>query len=489
PAWLWLAAWCLLLAVQIITPLWYPTPDACAYLSIARSLAATARPTNLGDTYLMFPLGYPSLISPLFLVGGCPFLALTLLHAALSGLYLAGTYVWVRKHAPEAALPIALLAVGNVLVLGILRRALSEAAFLPLMIWLVNALGAIPRSRTVWRPLLGAGVLLGLLVAVRQAGIFFAAGFGLQMLLSARRGLLTWRRACGLTLAVGLPGALALAGVIGLDHLAALHQGRWSPLNILFRSSAHLPSDFADRPVGAQCLEGLRIRISEVGRLLLPGMFNSYGKDGDWWNLNLLLYLPLVLLVALGWFRFARQRLDVFALTVPLYVALYVYWPFNQSARFFVPLLPMLYLCLWWGLERLGQRRRAVLQVLLGAHMVVALGYWLAIDRPRALADARRWQDLQQVAALVRAEPGTLQTTSELGNSYLLLAYLLDQPVSQQFRGQPVDARVSWLVDAIEAPPRVGFQPFRTVGPYRLLRRVPVEVSDSPRSPAGVVQE
>jgi hypothetical protein len=357
------------------------------------------------------------------------------------------------------------------------------------MIWVVNALGAIPRSRTVWRPLVAAGVLLSLLVAVRQAGIFFAAGFGLQMLLSARRGLLSWRRACGLALAVGLPGALALAGVIGLDHLEALHQGRWSPLNILVRSSAHLPSDFADRPVWAQCLEGLRVRISEVGRLLIPGMFNSYGKDGDWWNLNLLLYLPLAALVALGWFRFTRKRLDAFALTVPLYAALYVYWPFNQSARFFVPLLPMLYLCLWWSLERLGQRRRALLQMLLGAHIVVALGYWLAIDRPRALADARRWQDLQQVAALVRAEPGTLQTTSELGNSYLLLAYLLDRPVSQQLHGQPVDARVSWLVDAIEAPPRGGFQLFRNVGPYRLLRRLPLEASASPGPHTRAVQE
>ncbi len=31
-----LFCWAMLAGVQIVTPLWYPTPDACSYLSIAQ---------------------------------------------------------------------------------------------------------------------------------------------------------------------------------------------------------------------------------------------------------------------------------------------------------------------------------------------------------------------------------------------------------------------------------------------------------------------
>ena len=129
-AWGLLACWAVLAGAQVITPLWYPTPDACAYLSIARSLASGAPPTLLGSRNLVFGIGYPLVIAPAFLVGAAPFLAVTAINAGLATAYLAGVVVWARRHEPAAAWPVALIAVGNVVVLAMLRRALSEAAFM-----------------------------------------------------------------------------------------------------------------------------------------------------------------------------------------------------------------------------------------------------------------------------------------------------------------------------------------------------------------------
>ena len=191
-----MAAWTLLVFVQLVSPLWYATPDACAYLSIARSIATTGQPTNLGSPHLRYGVGYPFLISPVFLWQVSPFLVLSLLNAALAILYVIGTYIWVRRHVPQASLLIALFAAGNVIILCILRRPLSEAFFLPLMIWLLIAWDGVRREDGTisWLRLLAAGVLISTLVVIRQAGIMFAAGFGLQMIICACRRNCTWRR-------------------------------------------------------------------------------------------------------------------------------------------------------------------------------------------------------------------------------------------------------------------------------------------------------
>ncbi len=153
--WGLLAGWAVLAAAQVITPLWYPTPDACGYLSIARSLASGAPPTNLGSRNLVFGIGYPLLIAPAFLLGAAPFLAVTAINAALAAAYLAGVVAWAWRREAAAAWPIALLAVGNVIVLALFRRALSEAAFLAALIGFVIVLPTFPgpsAGATCWPP-------------------------------------------------------------------------------------------------------------------------------------------------------------------------------------------------------------------------------------------------------------------------------------------------------------------------------------------------
>jgi hypothetical protein len=470
PALVWLVGWGVLLAAQVISPLWYPTYDSARYLSIARSAATAGRLTNLGSTHLVYGVGYPLLVSPVFQTGPFPFLLLSAVHAGLAALYLAGTYVWARRHVPEGAVPAALLAVANAVVLVTLRRALSEAAFLPVMIWAVNALSAVPRSRRPWRPLAAAALLLSLLAVIRQAGILFVAGFGVQLAAAAWRRELSWGRACLLTLAVGLPATAALGAMLAYDREMAARQGSWSHLDVFTRSGAAEHAGQSGQSLPAQCLEGLRLRVGEVGRLTVPGMFNAYGDSRQWLNVNMLVYLPVCGLLVVGWWRFVR-RLDVFALTLPFYAGLYVYWPFDQSGRFFAPLLPLLLVCLWHALAGLGRRRLALLTVLLVLHTAVAAGYWLAVDRPRALAEARRWPDLRQLAKVIRAEPGPVQAGPGLGKTHFLLEYLLDRPVAWRESGQPAAADARWLVTAAGEPAVAGFRTRALVGPYRLLRR------------------
>lgn len=465
----WLVAWGLLVVVQIVTPLWYATPDTCVYLSMARSFAGTGHFTNLGGENLIFPVGYPVVISPAFLLAASPFLVVTAIHALLAAAYLAGAYRWVCRFAPEAALPIALLAVGNVIVLALFRRPLSEVAFMAAMIWLVNALASLHPTQTGWKPLLAASTLLTFLALIRPTGILFAAGLAVQLLVAIHRRQISKVRAGFVLLAVSLPAVTALTAFLAYDRFASHGQTGWTNLDVLARSPSQPTSDLPSASVAAQCLEGLRIRISEVGRLTMPGMFNAYGRNGTWLDVNMLVYLPLFVLLWFGWWRLVRRWSDAFAWTLPLYIALHIYWPFNQSGRYFAPLLPLMFLCFYFGLQGLGQWRLRALQTLVVAHLAVALGHWAFIDRPRALADERRWPEVEALARTIAAEGGTVRVGPQLGGTQFMLCYLLDRPVAGTPATDAPAPGMRWWVIPSEEQPSTGYTEHLLAGPYRLL--------------------
>ncbi len=470
--WGLLAGWAVLAAAQVITPLWYPTPDACGYLSIARSLASGAPPTNLGSRNLVFGIGYPLLIAPAFLLGAAPFLAVTAINAALAAAYLAGVVAWAWRREAAAAWPIALLAVGNVIVLALFRRALSEAAFLAALIGFVIVLPTFP-GPVRRRDLLAAALLLVALVLVRPTGILFAAGWALLLALQVRAGFLTWRRAGLLAAVVIVPAALALTAALAYSRAmeARDHAIAWSNLDVFTRSGRAPAAEFPDGPLYLQCVEGLRVRVSEVGRLTVPGMFGCYGRAGDWRDPNLLVYVPLCALLAVGWWKSVRQRPDAYLLTFPLYFALHVYWPFNQAGRYFAPLLPLFLLCFWRALEGLGAWRLPLIRVLVAAHLAVALGHWLVLDRPMALRHAGHWAEVGRLSEPIRAAGGTVQAAPSLDPVPLQLQFLLDRPVLSPPASAPVGPEVDWLVLPAGAAPRDGFVPQLVAGPYQLLRR------------------
>src|SRR5262249_32015829 len=141
----WLAILAFLFAVQI-SPSWYPTPDSCCYLSIARSMAAGHSPTNLGSSQLYYAPGYPALISPVFLLSDRPFLWLALEQWLFAMIFMLGVYHWTRQLIPSAALLITALATVNNELWCLYRRPLSEMAFMAVLIWVMNLLNAVLRA-------------------------------------------------------------------------------------------------------------------------------------------------------------------------------------------------------------------------------------------------------------------------------------------------------------------------------------------------------
>jgi hypothetical protein len=469
----WLGLWAALAAVQIISPLWYLAADSASYLSIARRLARGQVPTNLGSPHLVYGVGYPLLISPVFWAGDPPFLLLSVLHTGAATVYLAGVYVWARRLIPEAAVPIALLALGQVTVLGLFRRALSEAIYMPLLIWTINALNAsVCRPGAARYGLPSAMFLLALLALIRQAGILFAGGFGLCVLGKAWQGQLSWSRSCLWIAAVTLPALGVLLAAIGYDQWMGSQLGSCSNLDIFTQSAGRPTELYTDAfPFWQQLLEGCRVRISEIGRLTIPGMYGAHNAWADWLNVNMLLYLPLCGLLAWGWCRLVRATRDVAALTLPFYAALHIYWPWDQAGRYFAPLLPVLFLSLWTGFAWLGKCRRPVFAVLAVAHMAVSIGFWVGRDWPAAQQEAARWPELEQVVQWTQAEPAAVQTRTRFKGVAVILAYLLDRPVEAESQRDGPKPGTRWLVIDADQPDEAGYSVVRTTEHFRLLRR------------------
>jgi hypothetical protein len=464
------ACWGVLIGVQIITPLWYPTPDACSYLSIARSLASGEVPTNLGSRNLVFGIGYPVILCPAFWTSASPFLLVTSINAALAMAYVAGVIVWVRRF-DATAWPIALMALGNAVVLAIFRRALSEPAFMAGLIWFVVCLPnpTIPVVRV--RAVAASAGLLLVIVLIRPTGILFAFGWAVLLSLNVWRGVLSWRRAAALAAVVTVPAATALT--INLAHGRAMeaHEKslRWSNLEVFTRSEGAPVTGLSEGSIYRQCWEGLHVRIAEVGRLVVPGMFGAYAED--WWDPNLLVCLPLFALLWLGWVKLIGQQPDVFLVTFPLYFALHVYWPFNQAGRYFSPVLPLILLCLRSAPQLRPAWRLPLVRVLLVAHFCVAVGHWLLLDQPKALRQAQDWADVERLANSIRTQAATVQVTDGLTPVHLQLQFLLDRPVKNLLTSGNVDPEVRWLVIGSDDEAPAGFDTEVCTRRFRLLRR------------------
>lgn len=478
----WLAGCALLLAVQI-SPWWTPTPDACSYLSMARSLAADGEMTNLGSPHLRFPLGYPVLISPLFLLSERPFLALSVWQWAVGVVWLWGVYHWARGVAPGGAVWIALLAGANAAVWLHFRRTLSEVAFMALLIWIVNLLVTLAEPRAwraaLWRTGVAAAMLVWL-VTIRQAGIMLAAGFGIVLGCEALRGRMAWGRAVCLTLAFGLPASAAVVLLARHDAQTAAMAGRQPYV------TGFVVEQYAG--LGSQLLEGLRLRINDVGRLTIPAMFKAYGPAGDWLDANSLACTLAFILVTAGWWQLARHRSDALVWMWPFYFGLYSLWAWEAGARYFVPVVPLLMASLWYALASWARHRTAIIAGLLIAHLVMSVGYWGVRTIPRGLERQRLWTHVDEMAEAIGQAPGPVHAAGVREDVRLMLQFVLDRPVT--FSGaesQLSDAVRSsggepqWLVLPRGEPHGEDYVVHRVTGPFQLALRAEGDGSERVR--------
>jgi hypothetical protein len=283
------------------------------------------------------------------------------------------------------------------------------------------------------------------------------------MLLAAWRGQFPWRRAVAVSLLLSVTAVAAVGAVMARELLTAAQVGGQTYLDVFKVKGTTGASGY---------LHGLQIWIVDVGRDMIPGMLKSYGPPGKWLNINLLLfYLPLFVLLVLGWTRWVRRQADPLAWTMPLYLAVLIaYWG-ESGGRYCLPLLPALWACLWFALERFGDRRFRLLAVLWGLHVAVALGYWLAIDLPWARQVNRQWPVVGRVVAEVRTDPGPLATDASLSDFAPMLELALDRQVEESFDDPKVRDKMQWLLVRADQPATKAFLLHCKLGPYHLLHR------------------
>ncbi|HSD51008.1 MAG TPA: hypothetical protein VLG48_06325 [Candidatus Methylomirabilis sp.] len=457
--------WCALLVAALlamqISPWWRPTPDASAYLSMARSLATSGHITRFGNPQWYYAPGYPTLISPAFLTGDRPFLAISLIHFSLGLTLMLGLYLWARQVAFEAAMPVTALVMVNVGLWEHYRRTISELAFMAALAWLALALSHVckasfPRQKLAWVAM--SALLLAALCAVRQIGLLVVFGFGAVMMVDAATRRRPWTEAITFTAAVALPATLLVLALVLREHALV----RPAVDNTTYITQ--LADQHVDIP------EGFRLRIGEIGRLLLPGMLKAYGRRNDWLNINTLLYLSLAALIAPGWWRAARRTADPLVATLPFYVAFYIVWPFDQGVRFMLPLLPVLWLSVWQTLEALPRGRGPVVVLLVVAHLGVAIGYWV-----RELATVRQldalWPEVMAVTQPLGRRERVVATQGIPAEQQLMLWVAVDRMMKNANGPQDIEDRTDCLVAGIATPQPGGFSPQRQAGPFVLLCR------------------
>ncbi len=464
----WFALMALLLALQIKW-WWQPCPDAVSYLSIARHMAHGELERCDSPHVVMAP-GYPLLVAPAFLVSDKPFLIIAVMHFVLAMLLMAAVYLWLRRWADSAAAPLAALVMSGACFWHNYRNTISELAFMTALMWAAYALERLIRAATRRQTALwgAAALVLSLLTAsTRLVGVFLLAGFAAALLVCALRQQITSRRAAGLMALIGVPVSIAVLALVAWDHAMAARAGGSAK-----SYAQHMAADGLT-PL-QQVVEGLRLRISECGRLLIPGMYKAYARPGQWLNPVMPLYIALAAGLGWAWWKKARDGGDLLLYMLPAYLGLYVVWPFDQGGRYMLPVLPILALCLWGLLERLPRRRFTVLLALVMAHAAVSLGYWTRDLRFVQYHD--QWGEVARLGEHLRAEPNAAawhdrEDRRQLESLRLMLAYEINRPLANTAAESTISPEVRWLVVPSEGGSIPGFAPLASAGPLTLLER------------------
>jgi hypothetical protein len=487
------AALGLLLAVQI-GPWWYSSPDSAQYLSIARTLWSDEGPRSLGSPFLFYPLGYPMLLSPTFLFGERPFMAIGVVQWILAMVMAAGIYRWALRFGRPVAWFAAALTTVHACFGLYYRCPLSEAAFMAALYWGVVVLDRVRTASTGRERLVAAigGALLILAACqLRPNGIMMAPGFAAALVVHAWRarrvgerrrdgeterqrdgtteGLkessLTLTKALGYGLVVGvIASAVFLAARRIDDHRAQTARGTtyWDYLTKI-QPTGESPLDRA--------VEGVRIQCLEVLRLVVPGALKTHVEAEGWGKPNTWVSIVVSMPILLGFILLLRRDGDVMLWTTVFYLGLNVLWAADQGGRYTLPLLPVIAVSLWRiaadGRPRVARWMPAVVAL----HAAVGVAYWLGIDLPRTREANARWVEIDALAAAVDHDRDRVALFEVPIIDFNLWRSSLDRQVHDwRLDSSAAREEVRWLVTRGSAPPPE-FEPVATRGAYQLHRR------------------
>ena len=143
----------------------------------------------------------------------------------------------------------------------------------------------------------------------------------------------------------------------------------------------------------------------------------------------------------------------------------------DAGGRYLLPMLPVLLVCVWLPLRQ--HLRSNALAFFLIAHGLVATGYWVAIDLPRARDCNALWSSVEQLAARVPPDGSNGVSAAVPECVSLMLEFTLDRPVEPLRQLAAVRGNVRWIVapSGEDVPP--GFVTRTTSGAYRLSVREP----------------
>lgn len=379
-----------------VRDVWTIDPDAAAYVTLGRSLAA-------GDGYVLdglphgkYPPGLPMLVAALVPLAGAEGYAS--FHVALTVLLLVAagaSFVLARQlgHGPLLALVVA-AAVGTSLTLFDLsvRYLRTEILFLAMSLAaLLLARRALTTGGRGWQALL-AGLAMAATMATRLAGVTLLVVPAWHLLRPADPEGGRRRAALLLVLGLAFPAAWVVRGQqIGAEFPDAPDYGAEllaaAPRDLTKTVPEDLPrvdaAGMVQRVVGnlavfARACGVLLTNVDNTGQILAAGA-----------ALAALVLLGLLRMLAAGG---ARRDASLYVLAT---LALYLIWPFNQQERFYVPLLPWLLLAggeglAWaWNIaRRLTEGRTGKLAVVGGLALVTVA---LALRRSNAPTLLGRW--------------------------------------------------------------------------------------------------
>jgi hypothetical protein len=132
--------------------------------------------------------------------------------------------------------------------------------------------------------------------------------------------------------------------------------------------------------------------------------------------------------------------------------------------------MPLLASCTWLFLELVKKYRPGIVGILFGGHFAIALGYWLAIDLPRARNDRTQWPGIEAMAASIQEDFGPVLACNVPPEGLSMIQLAVDRRLQERPPGTAIEPQVKWIV-ATQKEKTKGFVEQATTGPYRLLRR------------------
>lgn len=393
----------IILATAIKPVWWSPGGDALSYVSIAKSLGEDGKLLRLGQTHLYHPPGVSFLYAPAFWFSSRPFVLMSVLQWLAATIALISCYHWFRRWlSRDRSILLTGVVFFNACSWGYYLRFLSEIWFCGLL-FTVAALSPIlsdALSKKKFAKGWGLTVLLTPLVIglimTRPVGVFIAGGIGISLFVSCLkwRNRSAWIHAFLIAVVLNLVAVTSAYLLVRYDQQQAVLNGSHTYTNQILQ---------ADQTFVQTLVDNVHRRINTVGRLFVPGCFRTYADTGDWLNPILLIYLPLTFMVCWGGVLLIRRHNDPFIMMAPLYVGMFLIWPYSQGTRFFIPILPLMVLAVY---QLINDQKWCdkFLRIFLVLHLSVMTVRYVT-QWPEALQVHQQWAVLDEIALVMKRLP------------------------------------------------------------------------------------